>query len=295
MPDERLRKLERRWKETGSAQDEAAYLLERVRAGEISPLGLECIPFAVLSDVNGNLEALEAVFADMRAQGISVFLFLGDAVGYGPNPRECLDLLRNHATVALQGRLDQRCISGDDTDLNHRAQRMMCWTRALLRPGLLSSPKRRARWEWLTQRPTHYTNERLMAVHRDPRGPVHSALLLDDLLFRPAEREAVLAAFDRLLFVGDNHRPWVIKETGEGLTAQQLGGRLNLSRQEKALVSVGSVGQPRDHDRRACYVTVSAGTVKWRRVEYDVQRTAAKIRKAKGLDNVLAERLLEGI
>lgn len=75
MPDERLRKLERRWKETGSAQDEAAYLLERVRAGEISPLGLECIPFAVLSDVNGNLEALEAVFADMRAQGISVFSF----------------------------------------------------------------------------------------------------------------------------------------------------------------------------------------------------------------------------
>jgi diadenosine tetraphosphatase ApaH/serine/threonine PP2A family protein phosphatase len=110
-----------------------------------------------------------------------------------------------------------------------------------------------------------------------------------------AKIRSMFAKFDRFCFCGHSHIPGIYSETGKyGHPKNLNNGELDLRRFRKLLVNVGSVGQPRDHDPRACYCIIDGSTLIFRRVEYDHQATVARLRAIKALPSGLADRLLVG-
>lgn len=243
---------------------------------------------AVLSDVNANAEALSAVLDDAEVQGVRDLLFLGDAVGYGPDPVECVSRLRTRAGTYLCGRLEDLMIHHREGELSPSEQRMLSHTRDTLRSAS-------DHWEWLCNRPHVYAADGVMAVPVNPRGSAHESLILDNLLFGATPVSPLFSLVPNLLLVGGNHQPWILLEDGTGQTEKEVGFEYKLPGTGKAIVSVGSVGQPRDGDPRACYVILSDEAVVWRRVGYDIDRTAAKIEATESLSRQYAMRLREGI
>jgi diadenosine tetraphosphatase ApaH/serine/threonine PP2A family protein phosphatase len=128
-------------------------------------------------------------------------------------------------------------------------------------------------------------------MHGSPRNPTKEYISPRDAKNKQ-KMEGVFAALDTVCFVGHSHIPGVFTEEGFS-SPQDLFGVYMLS-EEKALINVGSVGQPRDNDHRACYCTFEVDTVVFHRVEYDIESVVAKIRATASLDNMLAERLRTG-
>lgn len=240
---------------------------------------------AVLSDVNANLEALDAVLADIERQDIKQLWFLGDAIGYGPDPVDCIEKLRNRAHVYLLGRLEYLLVC----DMVEPRRYDSAWH------DLGERVRSSHQIEWLKERPFEYRSQDITAVHRDPRGPEFKCILLEDLLHDAGRRDAILSCFERLLFIGDNHHPWVFSESRGGLTDKESGYEATISSEEKTVLSVGSVGQPRDGDPRACYAIFTGQKVVWRRVEYDFSSTVAKLRRQPSVSPHASERLAKGI
>lgn len=252
--------------------------------------------FAILSDIHSNLEALTAVFDDIDAQGIEDVYCLGDVVGYGPDPVACVDLVMERCTVTVKGNHDEALIHGA-YGFNGPASLAIEWTRDHLRPGFFSGVAVRRRWEYLKGLPfTHEVDGHLL-VHGSPRHPTSDYLLATDVGFGATEQFVeVFAGFERILFVGHTHLPCVITDRYETKTSTELENTYRYPdlAEQKAIVNVGSVGQPRDQDTRACYVVVDGDTVTWRRVEYDYEQTAAKIEAVDLLHDTLAARLKAG-
>lgn len=252
--------------------------------------------YAVISDVHANLPALERVLADIDALGIEEIYCLGDVVGYGPDPTPCVDLVRTRAHRTVQGNHDEALIHGG-YGFHLRAREAIDWTRDELKPGFFSGPAVRERWRWITSLPLRFERGPDVFVHGSPRDPTSEYLLAQWL---DTKREAFADAFaatERLLFTGHTHLPCVITDayevlgTGESYT---VGARS----EGRAIVNVGSVGQPRDKDPRACYVVVheELGEVRieWRRVAYAIEETVARVLAQPRLDDALGERLRHG-
>jgi len=132
-----------------------------------------------------------------------------------------------------------------------------------------------------------------MAVPVNPRGIDYECLLLENIAFGTPPISPLFSQFTKLLFVGGNHQPWILMGGGDLQTEKAVGFECKVS--GKTIVSVGSVGQPRDGDPRACYVIVTDESVIWRRVNYDVDRTVAKIEATDMLDRRYAMRLRVGV
>jgi diadenosine tetraphosphatase ApaH/serine/threonine PP2A family protein phosphatase len=166
-----------------------------------------------------------------------------------------------------------------------------------MKPGFFSGSKVRARWEWLASLPLMKNRGPNLFVHGSPRDPTTEYVLEQDLAFGATEKyEEIFASFERFCFVGHSHLPLVIDGDLQVQKPSDLpDGKLKLA-SGKALVNVGSVGQPRDGDVRSCYVIFDGETVEWRRVSYDVSKTIARFAAIgkKDLDPRLAERLLAG-
>ncbi|MCW8138716.1 MAG: metallophosphoesterase family protein [Planctomycetota bacterium] len=252
--------------------------------------------YAVISDIHSNLEALTAVLADLDALGVRDVRCLGDVVGYGPSPLECVDLVQHRAQVVVRGNHDEALVHGA-YGFHLRAKDALDWTRDQLRPGFMSGQAVRRRWDWLTTLPLRHEDGPDVFVHGSPRDPTQEYLMAAEAAYGPSEKfEEVFAAFDRLLFVGHTHHPGVITSDYEGRTPAQLGGALRVDdlAGRKAIVNVGSVGQPRDGDPRACYVLVDGDVIRWRRVANAADRPAARVRATPRLHPSLGERLLVG-
>lgn len=240
------------------------------------------MPHLILSDLHGNLEALEAVLAG--AEGLyDRILCLGDLVGYGADPNAIVDWTRKNAAVIIRGNHDKAGAGLDDLEtFSPLARASALWTRTVL------TPESRAYLERLPRGPLPY--EGIDLVHGSPADEDEYLITTEDTL--PVR--ACLGA--QVTFFGHTH------VQGGFLLAQRAARRiapvgvLQIEQKYFYLVNPGSVGQPRDGDPRAAYALWSPEerTVEYRRAVYDVDRAAAKIRAA-GLPDFLAARLHEGI
>ena len=248
---------------------------------------------AIISDIHGNWEALQAVLNDIRTRGIDTIYCLGDIVGYGPDPELCLEAVRKNCSIIIKGNHEEALLRSP-VGFHTIAKNAIQWTKArILNPW--RHPFRYLRyWTFLKSLPEKAEGENCFLVHGSPRNPTEEYLL--DRLLLLAEEEALAELFDfpsSVCFCGHTHVPCVFSET-RLLSPAGADGQTVPLEDQKLIINVGSVGQPRDRDPRACYVEYSAGSVTFHRVNYDIEATRAKIR-SRGLDDSLAERLAFGL
>jgi predicted phosphodiesterase len=245
---------------------------------------------AILSDIHGNLEALEAVQADIAGQGVDSVYCLGDIVGYGPNPRECIDRVMSYQ-LSILGNHDQGALY-DPEGFSSGAERAIFWTRDQLEMDSGEPAQQAKRWEFLSELPRTHREGQFTYVHGSVRNPLSEYVFPEDVHnFRKLEK--IFALIERYAFQGHTHVPGVFTEDGRFLAPDEIAGRYPLP-PHKIMVNVGSVGQPRDGDPRACYVILSDEEIEFRRVGYPVGKTMEKIYAIPELDPFLADRLQDG-
>ncbi len=247
---------------------------------------------AIISDIHSNLEALQAVLADIRQQSVDEIYCLGDVVGYGPNPRECVDLVME-CKVVLLGNHDQGAMF-DPEGFNASAERAIFWTRAQLEAsGGGDRDATARRWEFLAERPRSFRENSYLFVHGSARNPLNEYVFPEDI-YNQRKMERIFALVDRYCFQGHTHVPGIFTENLQFHSPEEIEYTYRLDGR-KTLCNVGSVGQPRDGDWRACYILLDDNdTINYRRVEYDVETTIKKIYGIDDLENFLGDRLREG-
>ncbi|VTU00358.1 Metallophosphoesterase OS=Planctomyces brasiliensis (strain ATCC 49424 / DSM 5305 / JCM 21570 / NBRC 103401 / IFAM 1448) GN=Plabr_0624 PE=4 SV=1: Metallophos_2 [Gemmataceae bacterium] len=241
--------------------------------------------WAVLSDIHANLEALDAVLDDIARHPVTRIICLGDVLGYGPNPIECLERAMEW-NVTLMGDHDQAVMAQPVGFSLPTLERWTIWQRERL-----ESSGRNDLWEYLGLRPRSRRDGDFLFVHGSPRNPLNEYLFPEDV-YNEKKMDANFRLTEQYCFAGHTHVPGVFTE-GRFLAPDEFGGVYRLDHR-KTIVNVGSVGQPRDGDWRACYALVDGLTVTFRRVEYDVDATVQKIYANPELDNFLGDRLREG-
>ena len=245
---------------------------------------------ALISDIHSNLESLEAVLDDIKQQQITEVYCLGDVVGYGPNPRECIDRVMD-CRVCLLGNHDQGALF-DPEGFNSGAERAIFWTRNQLEAIGGNSSDRHRRWDFLGELPRNHQEGDLLFVHGSARNPLNEYVFPEDI-YNKRKLEKIFALIRRHAFQGHTHVPGVFTENYNFFSPEELNHEYRLT-EEKAMINVGSVGQPRDGDPRACYVVLEDGLVRFRRVAYPFEKTIQKIYDIPDLDNFLGDRLRDG-
>jgi predicted phosphodiesterase len=286
---------------------------------------------ALISDIHGNLEALEVVLDDIKAQGIEEIFCLGDIIGYGPNPRECIDLVMENCAMSLLGNHDQGAMFDPD-GFNIGAERAIFWTREQL-----ENPKDRgneSRWEFLGGLQRTHKLDPFLFVHGSPRNPLSEYIFPEDI-YNHRKMERLFQLVDRYCFQGHTHVPGVFTEGYQFYSPDELDNEYTLG-DGKVMINVGSVGQPRDGDPRACYVILEDGReqpptsvastmelprmpignyddtaeapslisvprstpgvvrINYRRLPYDFEKTIKKIYDVSELEPFLGDRLRQG-
>ncbi|MCC8165296.1 MAG: metallophosphoesterase [Planctomycetes bacterium] len=236
-------------------------------------------PIAIISDVHGNLEALTAVIDDIRGQGVRVIYNLGDTVGYGPDPVACIDLVDAACAVNLCGNHDYTVLF-DAEGFNPIAKKSVDYHRKLLRPPYDNDDEEvTRRWEWLANLEPMHEDKGFEAMHGSPRQPITEYVLPSDPEMDPLKTADIFSAMSQhIAFVGHTHFPGILEENNESfLMLSTIASRYRVNDAVRAIVNVGSVGQPRDRNPRSCYVIYDGQMISYRRVEYDVEKTVQKI------------------
>lgn len=243
---------------------------------------------AIVSDVHGNAEALKAVLEDIDKRGITEIFSLGDLVGYGPEPEKCIELARNFK-ISLCGN-HEAAILFDSEGFSKRAKDAVEWTRGALEkmPAVKGDP-----FEFIGSLARRHTEGELIYVHGSPREPVQEYIFPTDVK-RVTKMKSIFSRIKTVCFVGHTHYAGVLTDSREFFQPPELCNIYVVDPQVKAIINVGSVGQPRDSNPKAGYVTFDGDTVVFHRVDYDVQKTTDMIINAQGLDDSLGTRLLSG-
>lgn len=256
--------------------------------------------FAIISDIHSNLEALTTVLADIEKRGIKTIYCLGDIVGYGPDPKDCLDMVIEKTQLCVMGNHDY-AILYEPTNFNLGAERASFWTRNQLE--IEQDPKKRYNhWNYLGSQQMRWTlstelngaKATLDFVHASPRRPINEYIFPDEVYTTPTK---IITQFDRvkhICFIGHTHLPGVFLDDPDFYAPDELDYVYPIIPEERAIINVGSVGQPRDKDNRASYVYIEQNNVHFVRLEYDYKTTAKKIYSIEELDNFEADRLSEG-
>jgi len=256
--------------------------------------------FAVISDIHSNLEALTTVLGDIEKRGIGTIYCLGDVVGYGPNPKECLDLVIEKTEWCIMGNHDYAALY-EPTNFNYGAEQASFWTREVLE---IEEEKqhRDKRWGFLGTLPMRRALKTKLGVsaaiidfvHASPRKPINEYIFPDDVYTNPTKVRVLFERVKHICFVGHTHLPGVFLDEPDFYLPDELGDIYPIVDNEKAIINIGSVGQPRDKDNRISYVYVDENEVHFVRLEYDFESTMKKIRAVKQLDDFHAERLRDG-
>lgn len=241
---------------------------------------------AVLSDIHGNLHALRAVLTDLAGQDVQSVVNLGDVIGYGPDPEDCVALVRELAIPTVCGNHEHAMLRPSHKRwFNTTARLAVDVTETLI------SDASRA---WFHTLPKAIVRDGCRFVHGYPPENMHLYLfnIMDDRLTVTFETMA-----ERICFVGHTHDLLWAEWDGHGVRRGELSpGVMDLDPQRSYILNVGSVGQPRDEvDARAKYALydADAGTLEIRCVDYDRVAVAARIRE-RGIPETYAARLLRG-
>ncbi len=238
--------------------------------------------YAIVSDVHGNQESLQRVLSAIAED--DALVSLGDVVGYGPNPNECVAALRARAKHAVLGNHDLAAAENFGVEsFNRAAREAIGWTQSVLDPSSR---------EWLDALPYELRFPDFLLVHGAPVN------YFEYILDKRAAARAFDATDARLVFVGHTHiaEYWVRDTDGTiGHRHMQHGGELTLEGDKRYIIDVGSVGQPRDLNPQACFVWYDSErqVVRWNRYDYPIAEVQSKMRAA-GLPDYLVDRLSVG-
>lgn len=274
------------------------------------------VPTAVISDIHANASALRAVLADIEARGISRIVCLGDTVGYGPDPLECVDLVMEKCAWSLMGNHDYGVLY-EPTNFNPSAESAAFWTRDQFDQEP-DAQKRARRYDFLNRLRVRVVERlgenglepidpaspapdnnghglHLLAVHGSPRRPINEYIFPDDPVNAQDKLESIFDRVKGVCIVGHTHMPGVFTDEPDFYPPQELTeGKFTFQKGEKVIINVGSVGQPRDMDPRASYAVLNGTHVQFVRVPYNVAETANKIKAIPQLIDHLGERLYDG-
>ncbi|MDP2884272.1 MAG: metallophosphoesterase family protein [Ignavibacteria bacterium] len=233
------------------------------------------VRIAIISDIHSNLEALTSAFAAIDAEHVDTIVCLGDIVGYGANPNECLSLVRSRCSTILLGNHDAAALDlsfANQFTLN--AQLSAIWTFGIL----LDENK-----AFLKDLPQDKTLGDVLLSHASPFEPKEWHYVISEY----DTREAFRAFTERICFIGHSHIPVIFSERGKAATVSETG---------RFIVNVGSIGQPRDGNPNLSFGIFDTELWSYQnvRIGYDIDTAAEKIRKA-GLPRTLAERLYHGM
>ncbi|MCX7805992.1 MAG: metallophosphatase family protein [Planctomycetota bacterium] len=254
---------------------------------------------AIISDIHANLTALDAVMDDIGRHDVDEILCLGDIVGYGPDPVECVDMVRTRCKWCICGNHDAALFMTHPIGFNKYAREAIEWHRSVLLPGFFSLPSKFDRWKWLESLPDRRIEGDRMFVHGSPRDPVMEYVGEEDVVdmgFGPSDKIVrIFEMIERICFVGHSHKPGVVCEDYKWIKPADLKDyEFRMPENGKVLVNIGSVGQPRDRIKDACYVIFDGEKVLFRRVPYDVEKVRKRIAENPRLDSRLGDRLLQG-
>ena len=247
--------------------------------------------YAIISDIHSNIEALQAVLADIRRRGIRDILCLGDIIGYGPNPKECIDIARDFQVCILGNHDEASLFESEAAFFNDKARAAIEWTRQQLE-DYSDVQGNGARWDFLCELPRKYQFNNALLVHGSPRKPVKE-YIFPDIIITPNRLEKIFELVEHICFVGHTHIPGVITEDNDYKSPASLGNVYEITTR-KAVINVGSVGQPRDGINTEAYACYDGEKVYFVRVPYDISAVQAKIYAIGQLDNELGNRLAEG-
>lgn len=238
--------------------------------------------YAIVSDVHANLDSLQQALAMIGDS--EELLSLGDVVGYGPNPNEVVAALKARCAHAVLGNHDLAAVENFGVEnFNSAARAAIEWTQ-----GMLAETSR----SWLNSLPYELRLPEFLLVHGAP------VEYFEYILDKSAAARAFEATDARIIFVGHTHiaEYWTRDADGNiGHRHMQQGGTLTLDDATRYIIDVGSVGQPRDLNPRACFVRYEPQMrrVEWIRYDYPIARVQEKMRAA-GLPSYLVERLSAG-
>lgn len=239
----------------------------------------------IVSDIHSNLVALETVLT--MAGSYDQLWNLGDTIGYGPRPNECIATIRQCANVMIAGNHDLACLGKVDlSDFNPDARSANIWN------GQQLTAEHRVALEGLP--PQYEVDQRFLIAHGSPREPVWEYLLTAE-----QARQNFALFKNQFCLIGHSHIPLLFtfhEGRCKGPILPDAGATIELQSNMRYFINPGSVGQPRNQDPRASYAVLDtdAGTVRFNRVEYDISRTQYQMRDAH-LPNALIRRLEFGM
>ena len=250
---------------------------------------------ALVSDIHGNLEALNVVLDDIDRRTVDRIISLGDILGYGPDPVACVDLVAERCDWSLMGNHDYGALY-EPTNFNAAAEQAAYWTRAQLE---LEEDETAAaqRWEILGRLRVRTSFNDFLCVHGSPRRPINEYIFPEDAINSPVKMKQLFEHVPQYCLVGHTHVPGVFTDEPDFYGPEDMDDRTwKFTGEGKCIVNPGSVGQPRDLDPRSSYAILDedAKTVEFFRLEYDIDAVVKKIYAIPELTNWLGDRLIEG-
>ena len=239
--------------------------------------------YGIVSDVHGNLPALQSALHMCAEMKVDEIFFLGDAVGYGASPNQCITLIRREASAFIAGNHDFGAVGKTNIDtFNSYAREALYWTERIL-----------------TKDNCHYLGKRSLTMERDDMLLVHASPYEPHqwhYIFKPQEAMRNFFAFKHhICFIGHSHLPCVISMSKDGRLSLERITSLTLQDDTRYIINVGSIGQPRDGDPRASFGILDTVNREYtlNRVHYDIKEAQMRI-LSMGLPRFLAERLAIG-
>lgn len=237
--------------------------------------------YGIFGDIHSNFEALTVILDFFNTKQIEKYLCVGDIVGYGPNPNECVNIMKKLSPLKIVVGNHDRAACGlkDITWFNEYAQKAIIWTRQILT---------QENQIYLSELPKIITFQDICLVHGSPRDPLDEYLLT-----REQYQENLTYLTTPFTFIGHSHIPFIFGTNSTYLMRETRS--VIISKQEKYIINPGAAGQPRDGNNKAScalYDTVS-DKLDFLRLDYDIHTTQKKMRVAK-LPAYLIERLQWG-